>query len=187
MSASRDQAERSAAIAAARNTDSAPAGDPPVIADDAGARRAAELQQLAAARARNEDKAAEYDSAGSPVEGTHVAPPSATTCASTLSEDVANAIHFLASPAPDVIFENASGGLTLKARVWVDTSEVPGTVSKDRVLSLLYDALRGEGIEAPAFTHDDVREALVAAKSEAHENDKIVVFGSFLTVAGAYG
>jgi folylpolyglutamate synthase/dihydropteroate synthase len=32
-----------------------------------------------------------------------------------------------------------------------------------------------------------VAEALAAAKSEAAENDKIVVFGSFVTVAGAYG
>ena len=33
----------------------------------------------------------------------------------------------------------------------------------------------------------DVPAALAAAKKEARENDKIVVFGSFLTVAGAYG
>jgi dihydrofolate synthase/folylpolyglutamate synthase len=33
----------------------------------------------------------------------------------------------------------------------------------------------------------DVPAALAAAKKDAHENDKIVVFGSFLTVAGAYG
>ena len=33
----------------------------------------------------------------------------------------------------------------------------------------------------------DVPSALAAAKKEARENDKIVVFGSFLTVAGAHG
>ena len=66
-----------------------------------------------------------------------------------------------------------------------DLATLPGP--RGATAQQLLASLRGEGIEAPAFTHDDVREALVAAKSEAHENDKIVVFGSFLTVAGAYG
>jgi dihydrofolate synthase/folylpolyglutamate synthase len=44
-----------------------------------------------------------------------------------------------------------------------------------------------EKIQNPAFEHASVAEALAAAKSEAAENDKIVVFGSFVTVAGAYG
>jgi dihydrofolate synthase/folylpolyglutamate synthase len=43
------------------------------------------------------------------------------------------------------------------------------------------------GIKQPATRHASVAEALAAAKKEASENDKIVVFGSFLTVADAYG
>jgi dihydrofolate synthase/folylpolyglutamate synthase len=39
----------------------------------------------------------------------------------------------------------------------------------------------------PRTEHASVAEALAAAKGEAAENDKIVVFGSFLTVADAYG
>lgn len=51
----------------------------------------------------------------------------------------------------------------------------------------LMQFLRAQEIEAPAFEHASVAEALAAAKEEAGENDKIVVFGSFLTVAGAHG
>ena len=47
--------------------------------------------------------------------------------------------------------------------------------------------LRQEKITSPAFEYASVAGALAAAKKEAAENDKIVVFGSFLTVAGAYG
>jgi small conductance mechanosensitive channel len=53
----------------------------------------------------------------------------------------------LSSPAADVLFENASGGLTLKARVWVDTSKANASVAKASALSLVYAALKGEGIE----------------------------------------
>jgi dihydrofolate synthase/folylpolyglutamate synthase len=42
-------------------------------------------------------------------------------------------------------------------------------------------------IKAPATEHGSVAAALAAAKKESAENDKIVVFGSFLTVADAYG
>ncbi len=42
-------------------------------------------------------------------------------------------------------------------------------------------------IKEPVFAHRSVADALSAAKKEAGENDKIVVFGSFLTVADAYG
>ena len=42
-------------------------------------------------------------------------------------------------------------------------------------------------IKEPATRHASVTEALAAARREAGENDKIVVFGSFLTVADAYG
>jgi dihydrofolate synthase/folylpolyglutamate synthase len=51
----------------------------------------------------------------------------------------------------------------------------------------LLDVLRAEGVRAPAAAHASVGEALAAARGEAGENDKIVVFGSFLTVADAYG
>jgi len=51
----------------------------------------------------------------------------------------------------------------------------------------LTDVLLGENIQAPAIEHPSVSRALAAARSEAGESDKIVVFGSFLTVAGAYG
>lgn len=44
-----------------------------------------------------------------------------------------------------------------------------------------------EKIRAPIFEHPNVASALAAARKEAGENDKIIVFGSFLTVADAYG
>jgi dihydrofolate synthase/folylpolyglutamate synthase len=47
--------------------------------------------------------------------------------------------------------------------------------------------LQQEKIASPAYEHASVAEGLTAARKEAAENDKIVVFGSFLTVAGAYG
>jgi dihydrofolate synthase/folylpolyglutamate synthase len=53
--------------------------------------------------------------------------------------------------------------------------------------SFLKKVLFQEKIQEPAFEHASVAEALAAARKEAAENDKIVVFGSFLTVAGAYG
>jgi len=43
-------------------------------------------------------------------------------------------------------------------------------------------ALSREGVHAPAAEHASPRAALAAARAEAGENDKIVVFGSFLTV-----
>ena len=52
---------------------------------------------------------------------------------------------------------------------------------------VLLNLLRKEKIQSPAKEHPSVAAALAAAKSEAGEGDKIVVFGSFLTVAGAYG
>jgi dihydrofolate synthase/folylpolyglutamate synthase len=42
-------------------------------------------------------------------------------------------------------------------------------------------------IKEPVTEHPSVSAALAAAKKEAGENDKIVVFGSFHTVAGAHG
>lgn len=43
-------------------------------------------------------------------------------------------------------------------------------------------ALRGSGAGTPVHCHDSPGEALAAATAAAGENDKIVVFGSFLTV-----
>ena len=53
--------------------------------------------------------------------------------------------------------------------------------------SFLKKVLFQEKIQEPIFEHASVAEALAAARKEAAENDKIIVFGSFLTVAGAYG
>jgi len=52
---------------------------------------------------------------------------------------------------------------------------------------LLSGILHGLNISAPIEEHASVAEALAAARNESGENDKIVVFGSFLTVADAYG
>ena len=51
----------------------------------------------------------------------------------------------------------------------------------------LKEVLFKEKIQNPVFEHASVAEALAAARKEAAGNDKIIVFGSFLTVAGAYG
>ena len=51
----------------------------------------------------------------------------------------------------------------------------------------LLKVLARENIRTPARVHPTVAAALAAARNEAGENDKIVVFGSFLAVAGAYG
>ena len=62
---------------------------------------------------------------------------------------------------------------------------LPGPRGADaRLLSSIFLELK---IQTPATEHHSVAEALAAARNEAGENDKIVVFGSFLTVAGAYG
>jgi dihydrofolate synthase/folylpolyglutamate synthase len=53
--------------------------------------------------------------------------------------------------------------------------------------ALLKRVLLEQKIENPIQEHPDVPSALAAAKKEAGEGDKIVVFGSFLTVAGAHG
>jgi len=52
------------------------------------------------------------------------------------------------------------------------------------LLSGIFSELK---IQSRATRHHSVPEALAAARREAGENDKIVVFGSFLTVADAYG
>jgi dihydrofolate synthase / folylpolyglutamate synthase len=51
----------------------------------------------------------------------------------------------------------------------------------------LMGVLLAESIQTPVVEHPSVSQALAAARSEAGQSDKIVVFGSFLTVAGAYG
>jgi dihydrofolate synthase / folylpolyglutamate synthase len=55
------------------------------------------------------------------------------------------------------------------------------------VASELAEVLRKEKVEEPVAQFPTVAAALSAARKVAHENDKIVVFGSFLTVADAYG
>ncbi|HLX81670.1 MAG TPA: bifunctional tetrahydrofolate synthase/dihydrofolate synthase [Burkholderiales bacterium] len=62
---------------------------------------------------------------------------------------------------------------------------LPGPRGADA--GLLAGVLRELRIQTPIAEHGSVAEALAVAKNEAAENDKIVVFGSFLTVAGAYG
>jgi dihydrofolate synthase/folylpolyglutamate synthase len=62
---------------------------------------------------------------------------------------------------------------------------LPGSRGADA--ATLAGVLSEEKIRAPFFEHPTVAEALAAARGEAAEGDKIVVFGSFLTVAGAYG
>jgi len=52
---------------------------------------------------------------------------------------------------------------------------------------LLEKTMLQEKIQTPTQKHETVAAALAAARSEAGEGDKIVVFGSFLTVADAYG
>jgi dihydrofolate synthase/folylpolyglutamate synthase len=44
---------------------------------------------------------------------------------------------------------------------------------------------REAGVARPLSLHEDVAAALQAAQGEAGENDKVIVFGSFLTVAAA--
>jgi dihydrofolate synthase/folylpolyglutamate synthase len=61
---------------------------------------------------------------------------------------------------------------------------LPGTRGVDA--AQLARVLMEEKIQSPFFEHPTVVEALAAARNEAGESDKIVVFGSFLTVAGAY-
>ena len=62
---------------------------------------------------------------------------------------------------------------------------LPGPRGADA--ELLMKVLLQEKIQTPARAHASVGAALAAARSEAGESDKIVVFGSFLTVADAYG
>ena len=64
-------------------------------------------------------------------------------------------------------------------------ANLPGTRGADA--AQLAKVLIEEKIKSPVFEHPTVAAALAAARIEAGENDKIVVFGSFLTVAGAYG
>jgi len=62
---------------------------------------------------------------------------------------------------------------------------LPGPRGADS--NLLLKTLLELQIRTKATAHSSVAAALAAAKKEAAENDKIVVFGSFLTVADAYG
>jgi len=62
---------------------------------------------------------------------------------------------------------------------------LPG--ARGAAASELSEVLRKEKIKEPVAQFPTVAAALSAARKAAHENDKIVVFGSFLTVADAYG
>jgi dihydrofolate synthase/folylpolyglutamate synthase len=61
---------------------------------------------------------------------------------------------------------------------------LPGPRGADS--NFLLKTLADLEIRTKATQHGSVAEALAAAKKEAGEGDKIVVFGSFLTVADAY-
>jgi dihydrofolate synthase/folylpolyglutamate synthase len=64
-------------------------------------------------------------------------------------------------------------------------ASLPGPRGLDaESLAGIFSALE---IKQPVAKHASVADALAAAKREAGENDKIVVFGSFLTVADAHG
>ena len=54
---------------------------------------------------------------------------------------------FLAEPAPDVLFQDATGGVVLKVRLWVDTLQFPTSNSQDSAMDLVYHALKAEGIQ----------------------------------------
>lgn len=72
----------------------------------------------------------------------------------------------------------------LKGRVtrWHASSlDGPRGASAERLAA----AIRASGTGAPVFLHDSPAQALAAARSAAGENDKILVFGSFVTVAAA--
>jgi small-conductance mechanosensitive channel len=62
-------------------------------------------------------------------------------------EAVKGVPDFLPEPVPDVLFEDATGGVKLKVRLWVDTLGTPAANSEDRALDLVYHALKTEGIE----------------------------------------
>ena len=62
---------------------------------------------------------------------------------------------------------------------------LPGARGADA--HFLSQVLSNLKIKEPKTEHATVQEAVAAAKKAARENDKIIVFGSFLTVAGAHG
>ncbi len=60
---------------------------------------------------------------------------------------------------------------------------LPGTQLRERVQQALGEAAQGP--DAPTFNeYEDVTQALAAVREKAGEGDRIVVFGSFFTVAG---
>ncbi|MGE4240599.1 catalase [Ramlibacter sp.] len=81
--------KKAAPAAAARNTDSGPARVDPSALDDLPARRAADVQALAAAMPENPNKAAEhgFDNGVNPPQGASVSPPSRLPGGSTLTEE----------------------------------------------------------------------------------------------------
>ena len=61
------------------------------------------------------------------------------------------------------------------------TLDGPRGASAESLAAVIGDARLGGGI----FCHDSPRAAMQAARGQAAESDRIIVFGSFLTVAGA--
>jgi dihydrofolate synthase/folylpolyglutamate synthase len=49
--------------------------------------------------------------------------------------------------------------------------------------AMLADVLKGSGVEGPVLCYESPRDAYAAARKQANENDRIVIFGSFHTVA----
>jgi len=70
----------------------------------------------------------------------------------------------------------------LRGRIdWWHVAGLPG--SRGTSASLLAQAIADSGAGGSVFCYDTPRAAYAAARSQANENDRIVVFGSFLTVA----
>lgn len=57
------------------------------------------------------------------------------------------------------------------------------SVPRGASAAMLADALKGSGAEGPVLCYDSPRGAYAGARKRANENDRIVVFGSFHTVA----
>jgi len=210
-----DDPARIAAIAAARNTDSGPAGEPPDGGDDVPARRMFETQQLAAAMPANAAKAAEYDAATAVApEGQHVAPSSPLAGASTLSESNAGGKAGEAAPVGvnptvgplDRVRTDATGQ-RLTTNQGVPVADNQSTLKAGlRGPALLKDFILREKITH--FDHERIPERIVHARGsgahgyfEAYEaladltraapfqaaGKRTPVFVRFSTVAGERG
>jgi len=59
-------------------------------------------------------------------------------------------------------------------------ASLPGT--RGATASELASVLQAGGVRVPFVQHSSPAQAFAAARESAHENDKIIIFGSFLTV-----